>query len=120
MQAAYNQDEELTLRIRLLPALAFASPFDVLEVFGDVVQQPSMPQATDLVLYFEKTYVGRKLLGDTYQNPLFLIDICNYHYDTAFGLQLMQLKHGTALSMLLLAVKCQHPNIWKFITALNL
>ena len=85
MQVAYNQDEELTLRIRLLPAFAFALPFDVLEVFGDVVQQPSMPQATGLVLYFEKTYVGHKLPGGTYQDPLFQIEMWHYHYDTAFG-----------------------------------
>ena len=44
-QAAYNQDEEVALRIRLLPALAFASLFDVLEVFGDVVQELPMPQS---------------------------------------------------------------------------
>ena len=62
LQAAYNQDEELALCIRLLPALAFASPFDVLEVFGDVVQELPMPQATGLVLYFEKTYIGANSL----------------------------------------------------------
>ena len=50
LQVAYNQEEELAQRIRLLPALAFASPFDVLELFDDVVQELPMPQATGLVL----------------------------------------------------------------------
>ena len=119
MQAAYNQDEELALRIRLLPALAFASPFDVLEVFGDVVQELPMPQATGLVLYFEKTYVGRKLPGGTYQDPLFPIEMWNYHYDTAFGLprttNAVEAWHRSFNA----TVGCHHPNIWKFITALK-
>ena len=38
LQADYNQNEELALKIRLLPALAYASPFDVPELFADVVQ----------------------------------------------------------------------------------
>ena len=55
LHAVYNQEEELALRIRLLPALGFAPPFDVLKVFGDVVQEFPMPQAIGLVLYFENT-----------------------------------------------------------------
>ena len=62
-----------------------------------------MPQATGLVLYFEKTYVGRKFPGGGYEDPLFPIEMWNYHYDTEFGL-LIQLN---ALSMLLLAVNIQ-------------
>ena len=119
LQAAYNQDEELALRIRLLPALAFVSPFDVLEVFGDVVQELPMPQATGLVLYFEKTYVGRKLPGGIYQDPLFPIEMWNYHYDTAFGLprttNAVEAWHRSFNA----TVACHHPNIWKFITALK-
>ena len=65
MQADYNHDEELAMRIRQLPALAFASPSDVQHLFAAVVQQLPMPQATELVLYFERTYIGRTLPGAT-------------------------------------------------------
>ena len=60
LQSDYNQDAELAICIRLLPALAFAAPHEVPHLFSDVVQLP-MPQATGLVLYFENTYIGRKL-----------------------------------------------------------
>ena len=45
MQADYNHDKELAMRIRQLPALAFASPSDVQHLFAAVVQQLPMPQA---------------------------------------------------------------------------
>ena len=70
LQADYNQNEEFALKIRLLPALAYASPFDVPELFADVVQQLPMPAAQGLVLYFERTYIGRTLPGGTFRDPL--------------------------------------------------
>ena len=39
-----------------------------------------------MIVYFEKTYVGRILPGGTYQEPLFHIEMWNYHHDTSFGL----------------------------------
>ena len=110
-------------------------------VLGDVVQELSMPQATDqyfkktyvqyfkktyvqyykktYVQYFKKTYVGLKLPGGTYQDPLFPIEMWNYHYDTAFGLprttNAVEAWHRSSNA----TVGCQYPNIWKFITALK-
>ena len=96
LQAAYNQDEELALRIRLLPALAFASPFDVLEVFGDVVQELVVP-----------TRIPCSQLR------------CGYHYDTAFGLprttNAVEAWHRSFNA----TVGRHYPNIWKVITALK-
>ena len=74
LQADFNQNEEFALKIRLLPALAYASPFDVPELFADVVQQLPMPAAQGLVLYFERTYIGRTLPGGTFLDPLFPIE----------------------------------------------
>ena len=59
LQADYIQDEALALRIRLLPALAFASPFDVSEIFPQVIAKLGIPQAQELALYFERAYIGR-------------------------------------------------------------
>ena len=53
------QDEDPVLRLRMLPALAFVSPFVVPELFPQVIEQLNIPQATELALYFEQTYVGR-------------------------------------------------------------
>ena len=88
MQADYNHDEELVMRIRQLPALSFASPSDVPHLFAAVLQQLPMPQATEQVLYFERTYIGCTLPGGTHQAPLFPIYLWNFHIDTPFGLPL--------------------------------
>ena len=119
MQADYNHDEELAMCIRQLPALAFASPSDVPHLFAAVVQQLPMPQATELVLYFERTYIGRTLPGGTHQAPLFPNYLWNFHIDTPFGLprttNAMEAWHRSFNA----TVGCHHPSIWKFITALK-
>ena len=105
MQADYSQDEELAIRIRQLPALAFAHPYDVHQLFAEVAQQLPMSQATELVLYFERTYIGRTLPGRTHQTSLFPLKLWNYYYETPFGLpaQPRPRKLGTVALTLLLA-----------------
>ena len=49
LQADYVHDEDLALRLRMLPALAFASPFDVPELFPLVLEQLDIPEAFILV-----------------------------------------------------------------------
>ena len=103
----------------MLPALAFAAPHEVPHLFGDVVQQLPMPQATGLVLYFENTYIGRTLPGGTYQRALFPIEMWNYHFDTPFGLprttNIVEAWHRSFNA----TVGCNHPSIWKFIASLK-
>ena len=119
LQAAYSQDEELAMRIRQLPALAFAPLLDVPGLFAAVAAQLPMPEATELVLYFERTYIGRTLPGGTYQAPLFPIDLWNYHIETPFGLprttNAVEAWHRSFNA----TVGCHHPTIWKFIAALK-
>ena len=49
LQSDYNQDAELVICIRLLPALAFAAPHEVPHLFSDVVRQHPMSQATGVI-----------------------------------------------------------------------
>ena len=92
MQADYNHDEELAMRIRQLPAL---------------------------VLYFERTYIGRTLPGGTHQAPLFPIYLWNFHIDTPFRLprttNAVEAWHRSFNA----TIGCRHPSIWKLITALK-
>ena len=81
MQADYNHDEELAMRIRQLPALAFASPSDVQHLFAAVVQQLPMPQATELSC----TSSG-PTSGVLSQAALFPTYLWKFHTDTPFGL----------------------------------
>ena len=77
--------KNLLWKIRLLPALAYASPFDVPELFAAVVKQLPMPAAQRLVLYFERTYIGRTLPGGTFREPLFPVEFWNHHLEVRQG-----------------------------------
>ena len=55
LQASYSQDEELAMRIRLLPALAYAPLQDVRGLFAALAAHA---RGTELVLYFERTYIA--------------------------------------------------------------
>ena len=119
LQSEYNQDEELAIRIRLLPALAFAAPHEIPHLFYTVVQQLPMPQATGLVLYFQNTYIERILPGGTYREALFPIGVWNYHFETPFGLprttNIVEAWHRSFNA----TVGCHHPTVWKFIGSLK-
>ena len=86
LQARYSRDAELAIRIRLLPALAFAAPDEVPQLFALVAEQLPITEASDLILYFENTYIGRVLPGGGIQAPLFPISMWNYYLETPFGL----------------------------------
>ena len=99
LQARYSQDAELAIRIRLLPALAFAAPDEVPQLFALVAEQLPITEARDLILYFENTYIGRVLPGGGIQAPLFPISMWNYYLETPFGLprtnnQLLSKQHN--------------------------
>ena len=119
MQAEYSQDQELAIRIRLIPALAFAAPHEVPDLFNEVAAQLPTPAADGLMEYFERTYVGRILPGGTYQQPLFPVEMWNHHFDTAFGLPRTTNAVETWHRSFNATVGCHHPNILKFISALK-
>ena len=83
LQSDYNNDEELALKIRHLPTLAFVSPFNVRDYFETVIEHLPNPGLKGLVLYFEQTYIGRTLAGGFHQEPLFLIQMWNQHHEVA-------------------------------------
>ena len=89
-------NEDLDLRIRYLPALAFVPPLDVNDYFDSVVEQLPMPAAQGLILYFERTYIGRRLPGGFYQEPILPIE---KWYLKVYRELLMPWKHGIAHTM---------------------
>ena len=78
-----------------------------------------MPAAQGLVLYFERTYIGRTLPGGTFRDPLFPIEFWNHHLEVPQGFpkttNYVEAWHRSYNAN----VGCHHPNIWKFITALK-
>ena len=85
LQNEYQQNENFAMQMKLLPALSFASPYDIPNLFADMVQQLPMPAAEGLVLYFERTYIGRFFPSGTFQQPLFPIPMWNYHHEVLVG-----------------------------------
>ena len=85
LQNEYQQNPDFALQVKLLPALAFAPPFDVQTLFSVVVQNLHMPVTEGLVLYFERTYIGRTLPGGAFQQLIFPITMWNYHLEALAG-----------------------------------
>ena len=85
LQHEYQHNGDFALQMKLIPALAFAPPCDFQHLFGTVVQNLPMPMAEGLVLYFERTYIGRVLLGGTFQQPIFPIEMWNCHFEVLAG-----------------------------------
>ena len=65
----------MAIRLRIVPALAFASPFDLPNIFSQVIAQLNIPESAELSFYFENTYIGRTLPGGTQVAPLVPIDM---------------------------------------------
>ena len=119
LQTDYMNDEQLALRIRMLPALAFAPPFEVQELFPQVIEQLGIPASVELALYFEATYIGRTVPGGTQLTPLFPIKMWNHHHDVPQGIprttNAVEAWHRAYNA----TIGCHHPNIWKWINAIR-
>ena len=85
MQVYYSQDEELAIRIRIIPALAIAAPHEITCLFAELAWQLLTPETDDLIQDFERSYIRRTLKGGAYQLALFLINMCSYHFESVYG-----------------------------------
>ena len=119
LQTDYMNDEQLALRLRMLPALAFAPPFEVQELFPQVIEQLDIPASLELALYFETTYIGRTVSGGTQLAPLFPIEMWNHHHAVPQGIprttNAVEAWHRAYNA----TIGCHHPNVWKWINAIR-
>ena len=60
----YMQDKDLALRLRMLPALAFASSFDVPKLFSQVIEQLTIPKLQSLLYILSKRIWAADCLVD--------------------------------------------------------
>ncbi|KAI6652398.1 hypothetical protein LOD99_7412 [Oopsacas minuta] len=120
LQSAYTHDEELAMRIRRIPALAFARPADVPDLFDQVAMDlPLTPEIGELVDYFERTYIGRTVASGYHVAATYPIHLWNNHIGTPLGLprttNAVEAWHRSFNA----TVGCHHPTIWKFILSLK-
>ena len=122
MQARYNQEPEFALHLRMLCALAFLPPNDVINGFVALCQQirnTFNADADDLLEYFEDTYIGRFRQNAPRRNPLFAIDLWNMYHRTDQELPRTNNSiEGWHRSFQAHLSAC-HPNVWKFISILK-
>lgn len=74
--------------VRMIPALAFVNPVEVVDAFEALVAHPDFPaQAMPVVNYFEDAYIGRLQARGGRQVPQFPIELWNVHERTLLGQQ---------------------------------
>ena len=103
----------------MLPALAFATPFDIPEIFNDLfLQLPA--EAYDLGLYFENTYIGRHIANSPLMStPIFPMEMWNNHFMVQHGLPRTNNAVEAWHRSFACHMSCHHPSIWRFLTILK-
>ena len=85
MQVRYDQDQEFALHLKMICALAFFPPDDVINGFDDLcneIRNTFNGDADDLLEYFEDTYIGRFRRNAPRRAPLFAIELWNMFHRT--------------------------------------
>ncbi|KAB0801401.1 hypothetical protein PPYR_01533 [Photinus pyralis] len=119
LKREYERNPEVALTLKLLPALAFVPPQDVIPAFEDICEQNIFsPELQVIVDYFEDTWIGRPQRRGR-RPPHFAINMWNCFDAVQHGLP----KTNNAVEGWHRAFQMQlcadHPNIWKFISALK-
>ena len=72
----YRQDREFSLKIKMLPSLAFVPEIDVIDCFN-ILMQNFPENAQSVANYFENNYIGRKLPNGSRRAPIYPIRLWN-------------------------------------------
>lgn len=114
-QARYQNDHEFAHWIRMIAALAFVAPIDVVAAFEELVEHPDFPQeAQPIANYFEDAYIGRLNRRGGRQIPLFPIPLWNMHDRTIMGQQRTN-NNVEGLNKLAKGFHLTYPNISEFV-----
>ena len=119
LQNEYQQNEIFAIQIIQFPALAFAPPCDVLNLFAIVAQNLPMSMAEGCPLF-------RAHLRWTcspwwiFTTTFFLIEKWSSHFEVLAGYPITTNSLGGWHHSFNATVGCCHTTIWKFIQALKL
>lgn len=118
----YNQDEEFGLHLRMVSALAFLPPGDVIDGFeelSDNIQELYGDAVGGLLEYFEDTYIGRFRRNAARRPPIFATDLWNMFHRTDDELpRTNNSVEGWHRSFQIRVSSC-HPIFWKFLSVLQ-
>ena len=111
-------DDEFSLRVRMIGALAFVPPNDVIDSFDNLAQdiRDEYGQDMDDILdYFEDNYVGRFRHNAPRKHPIFDIEMWNMFHRTDAELPRTNNAVEGWYRGFQAHVTVSHPSFWKFI-----
>ena len=118
LQDRYNNDEVFALNLRMISAIAFAPPDDVIESFDiltDELRRQFGDALEDLLQYFEDTYIGRFRRNLPRRAPMDAIEVWNMFHRTDDELpRTNNSVEGWHRSFQCSLSAC-HPTFWKFL-----
>ena len=121
-QQRYNDDQEFALNTRMLCALAFLPPDDVIQEFEqlvDCIRDVYNDIMDGLLDYFEDTFIGRYRRNAPRRPPMFQLNLWNMFHRTDDELpRTNNSVEGWHRSFQAQVSSC-HPVFWKFIQILQ-
>ena len=117
LQERYMNDENVSLSMRMLTALAFVPVDEVIKVF-EAIEEEMSDEFHTIVDYFEDTYIGR-LRRHRRAKPTFDLHIWNVYSRVTQDLPRTNNAVEGWNRKMQSAVSCQHPNLWKFFNILK-
>jgi hypothetical protein len=116
----YGTDGEFSLRVRVLPALAFVLPDEVVEAYEELVASDYWQEALDDYReYFERVYLGRAVGRGRRRAPPFPIGRWNVYQRTLDGeARTTNQAEGWHRSFAAL-LQSSSPSFWKILEALD-
>ena len=119
LAALYENDDEFSLMMRMIAALAFVPIADVPQAFYDLeveIRNNFNQNGIDAVLdYFEDTYVGRQRRRRPRARPMFPLELWNMHDRTQEELPRTN-NHVEGWHRRFSGnVDCSHPTLWKLV-----
>ena len=122
LQEQYVGDAQFALRLRMIAAVAFVPPHDVIDAFdevADLIRLQYQAVADDVLEYFEDTYIGRFRRNAPRRPPLFPIDLWNMFNRTDEELPRTNNSIEGWHRGFQSNVSSCHPTFWKFLEVLQ-
>ena len=117
LQQRYQEEEELAVMVRMIPALAFVPADDVVNAFEEL-SRVLPPEVEPLADYFEDNYIGRPQRRGR-REPPYPIALWNMHDRVDEELPRTNNSVEGWHRSFQASVGCYHPNFWKFLNFLK-
>ena len=121
LQQRYQDDDEFSLFVRMIMALAFVPVVDLETAFDDLfieIRNNFNNDMDDVLNYFEDTYIGRQRRNGR-DNPMFAQELWNMYNRTRYHLPRTNNNVEGWHRGLQFHINACHPNIWKFLNVLK-